>query len=136
VGFGDSAAKAGFPEEALSSVRFDSRAMGRAAAGKLSEQAEEAVAGAKAEVSKLQGRVDDIAAEARKLMDGKNYQGAIAKVQEGLALEGLSGEQQTVLQQLLAEIQKAMAAAVGGDAKGTVDEAKGAVDNLLKKGLK
>jgi hypothetical protein len=98
-------------------------------AGEAVEQAKDAVEDVKkkgeAAVKDMQSQVDAIVADVKKLIDGEKYSEALAKLQSGLQIEGLTGDQKSMLQKLIEQVQKAMAA-------GAAEDAKSKLGNTLK----
>ncbi len=82
-----------------------------------SKAADAAAADAKAQVGAMQKQVEAIAADAKALVGEKNYQQALAKLQQGMQLDNLTAEQKGMLQALIDSVKKSMAQDVGGEAK-------------------
>lgn len=102
-------------QEALEAAQAETEAKVEAAAGE-----------AEKTMSDMQSRVEKIAADAKKLMDAKEYENALRKIQEGLAIEGLTETQRKMLEGLLAQVRKAMTS-------GAADDAKKKLGDMLKK---
>ena len=91
------------------------------AAEEVKDQVEATAGAAQAEVGKtvedLQSKIDAIVANAKKMIDAKQYQDALTQLQSGLELEGITADQTSTLQGLIERLKKAMGTGAVEDAK-------------------
>jgi len=100
------------------------------------DKAGEAVADVKTQVADATSRFEKIVAAIKANLDANAFDKAALGLKEGFALEGLTGEQKGILQQLQELIQKALLKNTVGDAtknvEGGADAAKKKAGALLK----
>jgi len=106
--------------DALKKTAESVKEAGQKAASDVAEQA-------KAAAAPLNAKAQEIIDSAKRLVGEAKFQEALTKLKE-LASEKLSAEQQTMVDNLKAQIQKALAAT-----SKTATDAAGAAGNLLKK---